>query len=123
VIYIADDCPECQLASLVMRQTADRLANFAGGIVGGAVGARRGKPMEGAAIGSALAPRLIEEGAFAIRDFVKKPRKQTKGQKSRSKRMSSAMKKASSRARLKNGNFRAGWNQKKLMQTAHRLCK
>jgi len=104
-----------------MRQTAD--SNFAGGIVGSAIGARRGKPVEGAAIGSAMAPRLIEQGAFAIRDLVKKPRKQSKGQKTRSRNMSKAMKKANSQGRLKSGAYRKGWDAKKVMKTAHRLCK
>ena len=123
MIIIADDCPECRLASLVMRQTADRLSQFAGGIVGGAIGARRGKVLEGRAIGAAVAPRLIEDSALAIRDFVKPKRKQTKGQKSRSKKMSKAMKKASSMGRLKSGKYRKGWDAKKIMKTANRLCK
>ena len=123
MIHLADDCPGCRVLAEVMRQSADRLANFAGGVVGGAVGARRGKPMEGALIGSQLAPRIIESGALALAGAVKKKRKQSKNQKSRARNMSKAMKKANSMGRLKNGNYRKGWDAKKIMRTAHRLCK
>jgi len=87
------------------------------------LGARRGKPMEGAAIGSAMAPRIIETGALALAGAVKKKRRQSKGQKSRARNMSKAMKKANSMGRLKSGSYRKGWDAKKVMRTAHRLCK
>jgi hypothetical protein len=35
--------------------------------------------------------------------------------------MSAALKKANKMARKKNGDFKKGWNQKKVMQTAHRI--
>lgn len=35
--------------------------------------------------------------------------------------MSAAMKKANARAKLKNGKFRKGWNQSKLMSYAHKI--
>ena len=35
--------------------------------------------------------------------------------------MKSAMQKANARARLKNGAFRKGWDQRRLMKYAHRL--
>jgi hypothetical protein len=35
--------------------------------------------------------------------------------------MSSALKKANKMARKKNGDFKKGWNQKRVMQTAHRI--
>lgn len=106
-----------------MRQSADRLANFAGGVVGGAIGATRGKRVEGALIGSQIAPQLIERGALAIAGATKKKRRQSKAQKSRSRNMSKAMKKANAMGRLKNGNYRKGWDSKKIMKTAHRMCK
>ena len=35
--------------------------------------------------------------------------------------MSAALKKANKMARKKNGDFKKGWNQKKVMKTAHRI--
>ena len=123
MIHLADDCPGCVFAAEIMRQTADRLAGVAGGIVGTAIGARRGKPVEGALLGQQLAPQLIERGALAIAGAVKKKRRQSKGQKSRARNMSKAMKKANSMGRLKSGSYRKGWDAKRVMRTAHRLCK
>lgn len=37
--------------------------------------------------------------------------------------MSAALKKANKRAKLKNGKFRKGWNQRKLMKYAHKIRK
>jgi len=114
-----------------MRSTADRLANLAGGIVGGAVGTqvamRTGNPthiVAGRAAGAGLAPRLIEDAALGLYSKVtgRKKRRQSNGQKKRSRAMSKSMKRASSRARLKSGDFRKGWNQKRLMQLAHKYC-
>ena len=123
-----EDCPGCQVLAQVMRRAADALAGGAGAVVGGALGtaaaARTGNMAlipQGRIAGATLAPELIERGALAIRDKVK--RKQTKSQKSRSKRMSKAMKKANSKGRLKNGNYRKGWDAKRIMREAHRLCK
>lgn len=105
-----------------MRQSADRLAQFAGGNIGAAIGGRRGKPMEGALIGQAIAPRIIEDTALSIAGTIKGKRKQTKSQKARSKNLSKAMSKANSMGRLKNGSLRRGWTQAKIMKTAHRLA-
>ena len=117
MILIVDDCPYCRILADRMKSTADELAQFAGGVIGARIGGPQGR-----LIGAAIAPEIIERGALAIRDVVKKKRKQTAGQKRRSRNMSKAMKKASSRARLKNGDFRKGWNQKRLMQLANKLC-
>ena len=35
--------------------------------------------------------------------------------------MSAALKKANKMARKKNGDFKKGWNQKRVMKTAHRI--
>ncbi len=35
--------------------------------------------------------------------------------------MAAALRKANKMARKKNGDFKKGWNQKKVMQTAHRI--
>lgn len=110
-------------ASAYLRGIADQLAGFAGGTVGAIIGTRRGKPVEGALLGRTIAPRLVESAALGIADVVKRKRKQSRGQKARSKKMSTAMKKANSKAKLKNGSWRKGWNQKRLMKEAHRLCK
>ena len=110
-------------ASAYLRGIADQLAGFAGGTIGAAIGARRGKPMEGALIGRTLAPRIIETGALAIAEKIRKPRKQSSSQKKRSKKMSKALSKANSKAKKKNGDFKKGWNQSRLMKEAHRLCK
>ena len=114
---MVDDCPYCRILADRMKSTADELAQFAGGVIGARIGGPSGR-----LIGSAIAPTIIEKGALAIRDVVKKKRKQTSGQKKRSKSMSKAMKKASSRARLKDGSFRKGWNQKRLMKYANKVC-
>lgn len=100
-----------------MKSTADELAQFAGGVIGARIGGPSGR-----LIGSAIAPTIIEKGALGIRDVVKSKKKQSAGQKRRSRNMSKAMKTASSRARLKNGNFRKGWDQKRLMKLANKLC-
>lgn len=126
---MAEDCPGCQVLAQVMRRAADTLAGGAGAVVGGALGTqaflRTGDPSmiaRGRVAGAAVAPQLVERGAFAIRDVVKKKRKQTSRQKARSKRMSKAMKKARSKAKLKNGSWRKGWDQSRMMREAHRLC-
>ena len=123
-----EDCPGCQVLAQVMRRAADSLSAGAGAVIGTGIGtlaaSRTGNPaliQQGRVAGAALAPQIIERGALAIRDKVK--RRQTKSQKSRSKRMSKAMKKANSKGRLKNGNYRKGWDAKRIMREAHRLCK
>jgi hypothetical protein len=86
--------------------------------------ARTGDPSwvaRGRVAGATLAPSLIEEGALRIADKVKP--KQSRKQRKRSKNLSKALKEASKKARKKNGDFRNGWDQKRLMSTAHRMCK
>lgn len=108
-----------------MRRAADSLAGGAGAVVGGALGsamtARTGDPSHVArmrTLGAVTAPRIIEQTALGIRDKVKQSRKQ----KRRSKNMSKAMKKANAKARKKNGDFKKGWDNGRLMREAHRLC-
>ena len=113
---MADDCPYCRILADRMRSTADDLSSFAGGIIGGRIGGTRGR-----LIGQEIAPKIIETTALKIRDKVKA--KRTKGQKTRQKKMSAAMKKANSMGRLKNGKYRKGWDSKRIMRTAHRMCK
>jgi len=126
VIYIAEDCPGCQVLAQVMRRAADSLAGGAGAVVGGALGsamtARTGDPSHIARMrtaGALAAPRLIENTALAIRDKVK----QSKKQKKRSKMLSKNLATVNKRARKKNGALKKGWSQKRIMQTAHRMCK
>jgi len=114
---MVEDCPYCRILADRMKSTADELASFAGGVIGSRIGGPRG-----AMIGGQLAPRIIEKGALTLRDVVKKKRKATAGQKRRSKNMSKAMKKANSKAKLKDGSWRKGWNQKRLMQYANKVC-
>ena len=115
---MADDCPYCRILADRMRSTADDLASFAGGVIGGRIAGPRGT-----LIGQELAPRIIEQGALKIASSVKRKRRQTKGQKKRSRAMSTAMKKASSKAKIKNGKFRKGWNQSRMMKYAHKICR
>lgn len=127
---MAEDCPGCKVLAQVMHRAADALAGGAGAVVGGSLGglmtARTGDPRHvtrGTVAGSLLAPHIIETGALAIRDKVKRKRRQTKSQRDRSRKLSKAMSQANKKARKKDGSFRNGWNQKKLMQTAHRLAR
>ena len=53
---------------------------------------------------------------------VKKKRKSRK-KSSSDKKMSEALKEATAMAKKKNGNFKKGWNQSKLMKKAHALKK
>lgn len=116
-------CPGCDLRDrereLLERQVrnyADELARFAGGLIGGRIAGPRGN-----LIGRELAPRIIETGALAIADTVK--RKRTRKQKSRAKALGRAMKTVNKRARKKNGKLKAGWSQRRILQTAHKLVK
>lgn len=126
MIYIAEDCPGCQVLADVMRRAADSLAGGAGAVVGAGLGglmtARTGDPSHVArmrALGALAAPRLVEDTALAIRDKVKQSRKQKK----RSKMLSKNLATVNKRARKKNGALKKGWSQKRIMQTAHRMCK
>ena len=126
MIYIAEDCPGCQVLAAVMRRTADALAGGAGAVVGAGLGglaaARTGDPtliQRGRIAGAMIAPNLIEKTALGIRDKVK----QSKKQKKRSKMLSKNLATVNKRARKKNGALKKGWSQKRIMQTAHRMCK
>lgn len=124
---MADDCPGCRFASDLMRKAADTLASGAGSVIGGALGtqafARTGDPgmiARGRVAGALAAPELVERGALAV---AKKVRKQSRKQKTRSKQLSSAMKSVNKRARKKNGQLKAGWSQRRILQTAHKMVK
>jgi len=114
---MVEDCPYCRILADRMKSTADELASFAGGVIGARIGGPQGR-----LIGAAVAPTIIERGALAIRDVVKSKRKQSAAQKRRSRNMSKAMSKANGKAKLKNGSWRRGWNQKRLMEYAHKVC-
>jgi len=126
VIYIAEDCPGCQVLAAVMKRAADALAGGAGAVVGAGLGSlaatRVGDPslvQRGRIAGAMMAPQLIERGALAIRDKVKQSRKQKKRSKMLSKNLATVNKKA----RKKDGSLKKGWTQSKIMKTAHRMCK
>ena len=115
---MADDCPGCQALAAQMRAVADSLAAGAGSVVGGRLFGPRG-----ATIGSAVAPSIVEKTALAVGSAVKKKRRQSKTQKARSRKMSKAMKTINKKARLKNGSYRKGWDAKRVMRAANRMCK
>jgi hypothetical protein len=84
--------------------------------------ARTGDPSHVARMrlaGAALAPQLVERAAIGIRDKVKQSRKQKKRSKMLSKNLATVNKKA----RKKDGSLKKGWSQRRIMQTAHRMCK
>ena len=77
---------------------------------------------------------LVAEVRMSLEEFLaltKEGRPARQGSKRRSsppkrkgkalKGMKTAMKKAHSRAKLKNGKFRKGWNQSKMMKYAHKV--
>ena len=113
---MADDCPYCRIMADRMRVAADELSSFAGGIIGGRLGGTRGQ-----LIGRTVAPKLIETGALAIADTVKKKRKQSRNQKRNGSKLSKALKEVNKKARNKNGSMRKGWTQKRIMAAAHKL--
>ena len=126
-MVLAEDCPGCRFASDLMRKAADTLASGAGSVVGGALGTqaflRTGDPgmvARGRVAGALAAPELIERGALAIR---KKTKRQSSKQKSRSKALSKAMKSVNKKARKKNGQLKAGWSQRRILQAAHKMVR
>lgn len=109
-----------------MKKAADALAGTAGAVVGGGLGtlaaARLGDPSliaRGRVAGAVTAPQLVERAALAVRDKVKQSRKQKKRSKMLSKNLATVNKKA----RKKDGSLKKGWSQRRIMQTAHRMCK
>jgi len=109
-------CPTCdRYMADVLRGTADALSELVGGYVGGRIGGPAG-----ARIGADVAPVLIEHGAMAVAETVKK--KRTRAQKKKSGELKKHLKTANSKARKKNGDFKKGWNQSRVMREAHRLC-
>lgn len=115
---MSEDCPQCRFLASQMRQVADSLAAGAGSVVGGRLFGPRG-----AAVGADIAPYLVERGALAVADKVKAKRKQSPKQKARAKKMSKAMKMLTPRAKKKDGTFKRGWDQRRIMREAHRMCK
>ena len=60
--------------------------------------------------------KVAQEGVKAVRRATRKESKQRKA-------MSKAMKWANERGKLKNGNWRAGWDRSRCMREAHKKAK
>ena len=68
--------------------------------------------------------RLVEserESEGAHEEAVEAKKTRTRSRTKNDRIMSRALSEANSKAKLKNGSWRKGWNQKKLMIEAHRL--
>jgi hypothetical protein len=64
----------------------------------------------------------MRESEGAHEEAVEK-KKSTRKKTSNDKAMSKGLREANAKAKLKNGSWRKGWNQSKLMTEAHRLRK
>jgi hypothetical protein len=64
----------------------------------------------------------IRKGVTAVRG-ARKAQKQKESVRKQAKRQSRALQAANAKARKKNGQFRAGWDQARLMRYAHMLRK
>lgn len=62
-------------------------------------------------------------GATADSSPAVTKKRRTRKKSSSDKKMSVALKEATAKAKKKNGSFKKGWNQSKLMKEAHRLKK
>ena len=60
--------------------------------------------------------KVVQEGVKAVRRATRKESKQRKA-------MSTAMKWANKRGKLKNGNWRKGWDRSRCMREAHKKAK
>ena len=67
----------------------------------------------------ALTPVLGRKAARKVAKTGARVQRKTTG--TALKGMSAALKKANKRAKLKNGKFRKGWNQRRLMKYAHKI--
>jgi len=111
-------CPGCgKMAAVALREVADVLAMTAGAELGMLIGGP-----QGALVGRAIAPEVIESGALAISRAVKKKQKRTRRQTKRSRAMARAMKAVNGKARKKDGSFKKGWSQSRIMKDAHKEC-
>ena len=118
-------CPGCDrrdaekaLMAATIRELADSFASGAGSRLGSLIGGPRG-----ALIGAEIAPDIIETGALAIADTVKRKRRQSKNQKRNGTNLSKALKEVNKKARKKDGSLRSGYNQRRIMQSAHKLAR
>lgn len=111
-------CPGCgKMAAVALREVADVLAMAAGAELGMLIGGP-----SGALVGRAIGPEVIESGALAIGRAVKKKPKRSKPQTKRARTMSRAMKTTNGKARKKDGSFKKGWSQSRIMKEAHKEC-
>lgn len=125
MLILSTGCPGCDrrdaekaLMAATIREIADTFAGGAGARIGGAIAGPRG-----AIYGSEVAPRIIEEGSLAIAKAVKRKRRQSRNQKRNGSNLSKALKKVNKMARKKDGSLRSGYNQRRIMQNAHKLAR
>ena len=57
------------------------------------------------------------------KSISKKKKRRSRKKSASDRKMSAALKEATAKAKKKNGDFKKGWNQSKLMTEAHRLKK
>lgn len=67
--------------------------------------------------------QVSEHPLESIQETPRKPRKQSRKQKTRAKSMSKALAEVNKKARKKNGQLKANWSQRRIMQAAHKLMK
>lgn len=132
-------CPNCSRLELAIQvlEDASRLAGAVarGSPAGVGVGAldfairqgydRRGRPMGGI-------PGFVDTNIDGLRQFLdnyeirgqeggsRPPRKATKSERTNRRAMSAALKEVTAKARKKDGTFRKGWDQKRVMREAHK---
>lgn len=101
------------------RQIKEVLMMLGPGGVGAIVQATQVLPQEAAdVIGPMIAPMIGREYTAPGNPIVR-TRKKTK----RDKAMSRGLREAQAKARKKNGDFKKGWNQSRVMKEAHRLAR
>lgn len=114
-------CPGCgKLAAEALREVADVLSMAAGAELGMLIGGP-----QGALIGRSIGPAVVETGALALHQALGSPlskKKRTSKQVRRARTMSKAMKKTNGKARKKDGSFKKGWSQSRVMKDAHKEC-
>jgi hypothetical protein len=113
-------------ASAALRGIADALSATAGGTVGGLIGGLSRDPaniLRGRAVGAALGPQVVERGAEYVAGKIRSKRKTSSKQKARARTQKKAMATVQTRARKKNGKFKKGWDQSRLMRAMHSECR
>lgn len=119
-------CPTCDIIRSILDRygvKADRLTDQV--LASSGLLADDGM-IDGVALAQRLSPlkptftKVAQEGVKAVRRATTKQKKQRK-------HMSQALKNVNKRAKLKNGNWRKGWDQSRCMKEAHkeakRLCR